>query len=141
MTTPSQDLQPRDQVLPSGALEPHARHVERLSTTHVRLLMSNPYLPSSPASSSTSALASSSKPITRSRTLFYLSIRDSSITGYSRRGPRRSNAGYGDTVDVAEDEQDGLIGGRDGSFGVGVKGLPPKWSVLLLLALSTLPYA
>jgi hypothetical protein len=96
--------------------------------------MNNPYLPSSPASSSTSAFqnfpSSSKQPITRSRTLFYLSIRDSSTTSYSR-GPRRGTAQYGDTVDVADDEQEGLIGGRDGSIRVGVKGLPPKWLVCL----------
>ncbi|CAD6565083.1 MAG: hypothetical protein TREMPRED_000809 [Tremellales sp. Tagirdzhanova-0007] len=89
--------------------------------------MSNPYLPSSPASSSTTASSSQSQPITRSRTLFYLSIRDSSVTTYNRRGPRRAPAQYGDTVDVADDEQDGLIGGRDGSVGVGMRRLPPKW--------------
>lgn len=91
-------------------------------------VMFNPYLPSSPASSSTSALPHSG-PITRSRTLFYLSIRDSSITGYGRRKSRpvRGKREYGDTVDVAEDEEQGLIGGKEG--GLSVKGLPPKWWV------------
>ncbi len=32
---------------------------------------------------------------------------------------------------MADDEQEGLIGGRDGSIRVGVKGLPPKWLVCL----------
>ena len=37
---------------------------------------------------------------------------------------------YGDTVDVAEDEEQlGLMGGggREGSVGVDMKGLPPRW--------------
>ena len=91
--------------------------------------MSNPYFPSSPASSSNPAspLASGTQPITRSRTLFYLSIRDSSVTSYSRRGPKRAHAQYGDTVDVADDESEGLMGGRGGSGGVDMRGLPPKW--------------
>ena len=69
------------------------------------------------------------EPVTRSRTLFYLSIRDSSITPH--RGPKRSAAGYGNTLDVGEDEEDGLLpgaGGKGGTIRVDMKGLPPKWS-------------
>jgi len=39
----------------------------------------------------------------------------------------RGKREYGDTVDVAEDEEQGLIGGKEG--GLSVKGLPPKWWV------------
>ncbi|WVW87090.1 hypothetical protein I302_109147 [Kwoniella bestiolae CBS 10118] len=99
--------------------------------------MSNPYLPNSPSSSNTnqfynpyssssSSLPSSSnarydQPITRSRTLFYLSVRDSSTT-YSSR-VRKSNRQYGDTVDIGDDEEQiGLMGSSSGG-----KGLPPRW--------------
>ncbi|WWD20460.1 hypothetical protein CI109_104936 [Kwoniella shandongensis] len=111
--------------------------------------MSNPYLPLSPSSSSTSFAPypsypsnsrnsnnnnsnnnNDSQPITRSRTLFYLSIRDSSTTSYptSRRASKRAHRQYGDTVDVStgEEEEEGLIG-REGNWGVDMKGLPPKW--------------
>jgi hypothetical protein len=77
--------------------------------------------------SSTSSSSSKNpllNPITRSRTLFYLSIRDSSVT--PRRGPRRSTVGYGQTVDLGEDEEEGLLG-RPGDVSVGMKGLPPRW--------------
>ena len=89
--------------------------------------MSNPYNPASPASSSTSHPSPHLQPVTRSRTLFYLSIRDSSSTSYSRRGPRNGSAQYGDTIDVADDEHEGLIGGN--------KALRPKWSVYTLCSL------
>ncbi|ORY34566.1 t-SNARE [Naematelia encephala] len=90
--------------------------------------MSNPYLPSSPASPFSSAGAGpSTQPITRSRTLFYLSIRDSSAPSYPQR-QRRSHVQYGDTIDVAEDDQEALLGGgRPGDVSVGTKGLPPRW--------------
>ena len=83
--------------------------------------------PSSPASSSsaftprplnTSPKNGAVEPLTRSRTLFYLSIRDSSIPLSSRKGKGRQ---YGDTLDVA-DEEEGLIGAQDGRVG-----LPPRW--------------
>ncbi|ORX37535.1 t-SNARE [Kockovaella imperatae] len=97
--------------------------------------MSSPFLPVSPAntasstfpssptfgqtSNASSSSASTLTGITRSRTLFYLSIRDSSIT--PRRGPKRSPEGqYGNRMD-ATDEEEGLLGARD------TKGLPPKW--------------
>ena len=96
--------------------------------------MSSSYLPVSPNTSSTAAFPAfptsptfnpyassagpSNGPITRSRTLFYLSIRDSSVT--PRRGPKRSEREYGSRVDEG-DEEEGLIGHRD------TKGLPPKW--------------
>lgn len=75
------------------------------------------------ASSSTQAI-----PITRSRTLFYLSVRDSSATasGSSRaRGKRRIGNGreYGNKVDVGDDEEERLIGMEDDGRG----GLPPRW--------------
>ena len=61
-------------------------------------------------------------PVTRSRTLFFLSIRDSSVT--PRRGPKRSaGVQYGNTLDVAEDEEEGLLGRTS----VDMKRLPPKW--------------
>ena len=103
--------------------------------------MSHPYLPVTPATSSSttvfpsspnslhvptsSATAGPSTPpgVTRSRTLFYLSIRDSSVT--PRRGPKRSAAGqYGSRNDLG-DEEDGLLGARDR------KGLPPRWCVVI----------
>ncbi|KAK6908621.1 hypothetical protein I203_102624 [Kwoniella mangroviensis CBS 8507] len=99
--------------------------------------MSNPYLPNSPSSSSnplfdpysaSSSSTSASKldqPITRSRTLFFLSVRDSSTTYSSKI--RKSNRQYGDTVDIGDDEEQiGLIGGS-GSGMSGGKGLPPRW--------------
>ncbi|WWC66037.1 uncharacterized protein I303_108659 [Kwoniella dejecticola CBS 10117] len=100
--------------------------------------MSNPYLPMTPGSSSSNtpnlSFAPSSSfnpyskntpdgPITRSRTLFYLSVRDSSST-YSSKA-RKSDRQYGDTVDIGDDEEQiGLIGDSSGLPG---KGLPPKW--------------
>jgi hypothetical protein len=62
--------------------------------------------------------------VTRSRTLFYLSIRDS-ITPTHNRG-RIKTGQYGDTLDIADnEEEERLIEGT----GRG-KGLPPKWCVL-----------
>lgn len=63
------------------------------------------------------------QPITRNRTLFFLSVRDTSTFG-SRRlaGPS-----YG--ADVAEDdERGGLLREHRVDFS---QGLPPKWCVLL----------
>ncbi|WVR07927.1 hypothetical protein IAU60_004970 [Kwoniella sp. DSM 27419] len=95
--------------------------------------MSNPYLPQSPATTSSAFTArpDPNAPLTRSRTLFYLSIRDSSTTSYVSRH-RKAGRQYGDAVDVGDDEEQvGLMGsgagGRDGHHGVDVKGLPPKW--------------
>ncbi|WVQ84774.1 hypothetical protein IAT38_006931 [Cryptococcus sp. DSM 104549] len=112
--------------------------------------MSNPYLPHSPPSTSTStfspsynpyspsphpASASASakdQPITRSRTLFYLSIRDSSAAPFSRRGgargDKRAEREYGENVGLDDGEEgERLIGGREGWREVGMKELPPKW--------------
>jgi syntaxin 16 len=74
---------------------------------------------SRPSSSSPAEL--SQQPVTRSRTLFYLSIRDS-ITPTHNRG-RIKTGQYGDTLDIADnEEEERLIEGT----GRG-KGLPPKW--------------
>ncbi len=77
----------------------------------------NPYAPHVSSSKSSDA------PITRSRTLFYLSVRDSSSFG-SGRTPRLAAAQYGDTVDVEDDERGGLLGSH---AQVNMQGLPPKW--------------
>jgi len=71
---------------------------------------------------STSSPADTSiQPVTRSRTLFYLSIRDS-ITPTHNRGTIKTGQ-YGDTLDIADnEEEERLIEGT----GRG-KGLPPKW--------------
>lgn len=71
---------------------------------------------------STSSPADTSiQPVTRSRTLFYLSIRDS-ITPTHNRGTIKTGQ-YGDTLDIADnEEEERLIEGN----GRG-KGLPPKW--------------
>lgn len=109
----------------------------------------NPY--SAPLSSSYPAhpnaqhTHSQAIPITRSRTLFYLSVRDSAgpstwdrptssrprIGG--RRGSRKPNEEYGARNDV-DDEEERLIGGNgeEEGFGAGRKGkgkatLPPRW--------------
>ncbi|BEJ14170.1 hypothetical protein CspHIS471_0313440 [Cutaneotrichosporon sp. HIS471] len=76
----------------------------------------NPYAPHASSSKAPDA------PITRSRTLFYLSVRDSSSFG-SSRAPRLAAAQYGDTIDVEDDERGGLLG----SQAVDMQGLPPKW--------------
>ena len=65
--------------------------------------------------------------MTRSRTLFFLSVRDSS-SFRPGRGPRLAAAQYGDTVDVEDDERGGLLN----STRVDMQGLPPKWCVNLL---------
>ncbi|EIW71320.1 hypothetical protein TREMEDRAFT_60250 [Tremella mesenterica DSM 1558] len=82
--------------------------------------MSFPY-PSSPGSSSSAFIPFNSpsstpvvQPVTRSRTLFYLSIRDSSIPYSSRR--KGKGRQYGETLDVADEEQ-GLMDGQDGRSG------------------------
>ncbi|WWC92642.1 uncharacterized protein L201_007601 [Kwoniella dendrophila CBS 6074] len=106
--------------------------------------MSNPYLPLSPPSSSSTpanssfnpsssfnpfskSSTSSNQPITRSRTLFYLSVRDSSSTYLSQS--RKSSRQYGDTIDILGDdeEQIGLIGSPNSGVSGSGKGLPPKW--------------
>lgn len=81
--------------------------------------MANPYLPGHASTSKTPA----EQPVTRSRTLFYLSVRDSSSFG-SARAPRLAAAQYGDTVDVEDDERGGLLGAH---ARVNMQGLPPKW--------------
>ncbi|GMK53495.1 hypothetical protein CspeluHIS016_0100810 [Cutaneotrichosporon spelunceum] len=77
----------------------------------------NPYAPHASSSITQDA------PITRSRTLFYLSVRDSSSFG-SARAPRRAAAQYGDTIDVEDDELGGLLGSHSR---IDMQGLPPKW--------------
>lgn len=81
-------------------------------------------------------------PITRSRTLYYLSVRDSSTTrARSRRYRSAGTGGYGDSEGGLlgsgtgqYEERAGLMGdqgGRDGQLMIDVSGngLPPKWSV------------
>lgn len=77
----------------------------------------NPYQPTAGPSSSPD------QPVTRSRTLFFLSVRDSSSFG-TARAPRREAAQYGDTVDVEDDERGGLLGG---AARIDMHSLPPKW--------------
>lgn len=109
------------------------------------------YFPPMPASSSSTphgspapgsrpaAAAAAGPPVTRSRTLYFLSIRDTSGGGkkYRRRGD-----GYGELARGGEDEREGLMGGDGGAegrkgsvvldMGEGTgAGLPPKWYVLL----------
>lgn len=87
--------------------------------------MANPYLPSSSYASS-SKQKIDDQPVTRSRTLFYLSVRDSSTFahGGARGGPRLGAAQYGDTIDVDDDERGGLL---QSHARVDMKGLPPQW--------------
>ena len=81
-------------------------------------------------------------PITRSRTLYYLSVRDSSTTRARSRRYRPSGGGtYGDSEGgllgsgagrYGNEERAGLMGdegGRDGQLTVDVSGsgLPPRW--------------
>jgi hypothetical protein len=80
------------------------------------------------------------QPTTRSRTLFYLSVRDSS--GNSKRY-RRRRGGYGDDsgtsnlLGVEGEERAGLMGREESAMGLEMNrdplssGLPPKWSVPL----------
>lgn len=93
--------------------------------------------PSSHPSSYTSFPPSGSnvpqaQPITRSRTLFYLSIRDSSGTSYPRKR-RKVGRQYGEGFEGV-DEEERLIGGDGNENGVelGGKGLPPKWYITIL---------
>jgi len=82
-------------------------------------LTANVTLMSRPSTSSPAD--TSQQPITRSRTLFYLSIRDSIIPAHSRGSIKTGQ--YGDTLDIADnEEEERLIEGT----GRG-KGLPPKW--------------
>lgn len=82
--------------------------------------MANPYVPHA---SSSNLKAQADAPVTRSRTLFYLSVRDSSSFG-SARAPRLAAAQYGDTIDVEDDERGGLLGAH---ARVDMQALPPKW--------------
>jgi syntaxin 16 len=67
------------------------------------------------------------QPVTRSRTLFFLSIRDS-ITPTHGRGRGKIKVGqYGDTLDIADNEEEERL--IEGSGHGGGKGLPPKWYV------------
>lgn len=72
------------------------------------------------------------QPVTRNRTLFFLSVRDTSTFG-SRRPPQ--GPFYG--ADVADDdERGGLLREHRVDFS---QGLPPKWSVLLLCMAPLVP--
>ena len=73
--------------------------------------------------SSSSPADQGQQPITRSRTLFYLSIRDSTAPTH-HRGTIKSGQ-YGDTIDVADNEEEERL--IEGSGPAGAKGLPPKW--------------
>ena len=77
--------------------------------------------------------------MTRSRTLFYLSVRDSTgSSGRSRKFKRRRN-GYGDEhgtsnlLGVDGEERAGLMGKEEDGIGMETyndspgAGLPPKW--------------
>ena len=76
--------------------------------------------------STSSPADTSSQPVTRSRTLFYLSIRDS-ITPTHNRGTIKTGQ-YGDTLDIADnEEEERLIEGSGGG-----KGLPPKWYAFVI---------
>lgn len=87
------------------------------------------YAASGPSGPSTPA--PQAQPVTRSRTLFYLSVKDSSGPSYSRS--RRRGKGvrqdYGDTVDVAEEEERVGLMGPERGLGPGEGGLPPRWYV------------
>ncbi|ODN79301.1 hypothetical protein L202_03313 [Cryptococcus amylolentus CBS 6039] len=104
--------------------------------------MSNPYLPLSPSSSAApttpysstpgpyATASSSQEPTTRSRTLFYLSVRDSNPFSETsgRNASKRAERQYGQHISLDDgEEEEGLIGGREGHTEVGMKGLPPKW--------------
>ncbi|TYJ53848.1 hypothetical protein B9479_005535 [Cryptococcus floricola] len=104
--------------------------------------MSNPYLPLSPSNSAApttpysgtpgpyATASSSQEPTTRSRTLFYLSVRDSNPFSETsgRNASKRAERQYGQHISLDDgEEEEGLIGGREGHTEVGMKGLPPKW--------------
>lgn len=87
-------------------------------------------------------------PITRSRTLYYLSVRDSNTTRARSRRYRPSGAGtYGDSEGGllgsgagrhGNEERAGLMsddGGREGQLTVDVSGsgLPPRWLVIAMV--------
>ena len=74
------------------------------------------------------------EPTTRSRTLLFLSYRDSSSTRIRRRprGPPKSPSYYSDAPNYAEGggERQGLINGAEdmaGHIAIDVDSLPPKW--------------
>lgn len=86
----------------------------------------------------------SDPPITRSRTLYYLSVRDSNAsTTRSRR--YRSRGTYGESegglMGPGAEERAGLMGddesGRGGQHAIDVQGsgLPPRWSVRMFFGL------
>ncbi len=82
-------------------------------------------------------------PVTRSRTLFFLSIRDTTGGGGGAgKRYRRKQDGYGEVGSIGEDEREGLIpgegrggsvaldmDGQGGAVGGQGAGLPPKWCV------------
>lgn len=106
---------------------------------------SNPYSPhplsaasANNANASAAGAQNQNQPITRSRTLFYLSVRDSAgPSTWSRRRPQqRAGQEYGERNDVGEEEERLIGSGEDDWGGAGVgrgkgkgkaKGLPPKW--------------
>ncbi|KAL7419442.1 t-SNARE affecting a late Golgi compartment protein 2 [Cryptotrichosporon argae] len=86
--------------------------------------MANPYIPAASSSTYTPPSPAPTKlhPVTRSRTLFYLSVRDTS--SFASSSSRRPTRAYGVDEDD-EDEHQGLM--RGAAVGVDMKGLPPKW--------------
>lgn len=77
--------------------------------------------------------------MTRSRTLFYLSVRDSSGSSGRSRKFKRRRTGYGDEhgtsnlLGVDGEERAGLMGKEESGIGMEAyndspgTGLPPKW--------------
>nr|ODO04294.1 hypothetical protein L204_00652 [Cryptococcus depauperatus CBS 7855] len=99
--------------------------------------MSNPHFPypppaaSSPSHTTYAPLSATARettePTIRSRTLFYLSIRDSTtFAGHGRN--KRAERDYGQNILLDDGgEEQRLIGGREGWNEVGIKELPPRW--------------
>lgn len=126
----AQSLGVGDDVTARCLLFSRSTYQHLLAPAHISQTMASPYLPSA-----SSSKAAADAPVTRSRTLFYLSVRDSSsFSRPSARGGIGSVAQYGDTVDVDDDERGGLLG-RAPSHRVDMEhGLPPKWYVEVVRA-------
>ncbi len=124
---------------------PTHRSPVRYTRLHATLTMSfTPHFPTPPSLSrpshtrTTSAFNSSpgqssshaqppkpEVPITRSRTLYYLSVRDTSVSGSSSK-KYKQRGGYSELEDG--EEREGLIAAEEGRGGAERgKGLPPKW--------------
>ena len=78
-------------------------------------------------SSSSSSASSSLNPTTRSRTLLFISYRDSRA-GASRSRRARIITNYDDAQDDGDDEHERLINADPGHISLDAE-LPPKWSV------------